>query len=153
MPLPNVRLGIVPRCRAKSKRSGERCWNLCAHGSATVCRMHGARPREAILCEEKHPNFKHGQSTKKKRNQDAASATKLLLLRDLGVNLGLFGDQPTGWPGRRPKNYPCTDHLTVPELVAAIERHKEKNYRWSCWRCRVPGQSLLMLTCSICWYC
>ncbi len=122
MPLPNVRLGVVPRCRAKSKRSGERCWNLCAHGSATVCRMHGARPRETILCEEKHPNFKHGQATKKKRAEDAATATKLLLLRDLGKQLGMFGDQPTGWPGRRPNQYDHSAELTLLQLVTKIEK-------------------------------
>lgn len=120
MPLPNVRLGIVPRCRAKSKRSGERCWNLCAHGSETVCRMHGARPRQTILCEEKHPNFKHGQATKKKRNQDVASTTKLLLLRELGQKLGMFGDQPTGWPGRKPKNHPVTEPMSAGEVMTLI---------------------------------
>ena len=120
MPLPNVRLGIVPRCRAKSKRSGERCWNLCAHGSETVCRMHGARPRQTILCEEKHPNFKCGRATTKERKKQAASTTKLLLLRDLGQKLGMFGPEPTGWPGRRPKLYEVG--LEPDQLIQRIEK-------------------------------
>ena len=122
MPLPNVRLGIVPRCQAKSKRSGERCWNLCAHGSATVCRMHGARPKRTILSGEQHPNFKHGKDTRAKRKQNAISAAKLLLLRDLGVRLRMFGDQPTGWPGRRPRDYPATETMSVEELVEMIDK-------------------------------
>lgn len=124
MPLPNVRLGIVPRCKAKSKRSGGRCWNLCAHGSATVCRMHGARPKETTLRGEQHPNFKHGRATKKKRNQDAASATKLLLLRDLGQKLGMFGDKPTGWAGRKPRGYTVTEKLSMDDVVTRIEKLK-----------------------------
>ena len=121
MPLPNVRLGIVPRCRAKSKRSGERCWNLCAHGSETVCRMHGARPRQTILCEEKHPNFKHGQATTKNRKRQATASTKLLLLCALGDRLGMFGSIPSGWPGRPPNLYCAASKLTIEALVGQIE--------------------------------
>ena len=122
MPLPNVRLGIVPRCQAKSKRSGERCWNLCAHGSVKVCRMHGARPKETTLRGEQHPNFKHGEATGERRKQNAVSATRLLLLRDLGLRVGLFGPEPTGWPGRKPRGYPLTEKMSVEELVVLIER-------------------------------
>ena len=82
--------------------------------------MHGARPRQTILCEEKHPNFKHGQATKKKRNQDVASTTKLLLLRELGQKLGMFGDHPTGWPGRKPKNHPVTEPMSAGEVMTLI---------------------------------
>ena len=122
MPLPNVRLGIVPRCQAKSKRSGERCWNLCAHGSATVCRMHGARLKETILRGEQHPNFKHGKAPREKRKQNARSATNLLLLRDLGVKLGMFGDQPTGGRGRQPRNYPATETMSAAALIKQIQK-------------------------------
>ena len=122
MPLPNVRLGIVPRCQAKSKRSGERCWNLCAHGSVKVCRMHGARPKETTLRGEQHPNFKHGKATGERRKQNAMSATRLLLLRDLGLRIGLFGLEPTGWAGRKPGCYPFTETMSIAELIEQLER-------------------------------
>ena len=120
MPLPSV-LNGARQCQAKSKRSGNRCLNPAAYGCRT-CRFHGAhRPQEAASGEE-HWNFKHGKATKQKRAEDAASATKLLLLRDLGLRIGLFGPEPTGWPGRRPLSYPITEVMSVEELVALIER-------------------------------
>ena len=55
------------------------------------------------------------------RTQNAISATKLLLLRDLGVKLGMFGDQPTGWRGRRPTIYPLTENMSAEDLIVLIE--------------------------------
>jgi hypothetical protein len=121
MPLPNVTLGVVPRCQAKSKRSGKRCWNLCAHGSVKVCRMHGARPKETTLRGEQHPNFKHGKATGEKRKQNAVSATRLLLLRDLGLRIGLFGSKPTGWVGRPPTLYNYATKISIEALIGQIE--------------------------------
>ena len=34
----------------------------------------------------------------------------------------MFDDQPTGWPGRRPKGYLLTKLMSVEELVQEIER-------------------------------
>lgn len=84
--------------------------------------MHGAHKSRQAPSDENHWNYQHGKATKKKRAEDAAAATKLLLLRDLGVRIRLFGNQLTGLPGRRPNNYPLTDRPTVPELIAEIKR-------------------------------
>jgi hypothetical protein len=87
-----------------------------------TCRFHGAHRPQEVASGEEHWNFKHGQATKKKRSEDAANATKLLLLRDLGNRLGMFGDQPTGWAGRRPRSYPLTESMSAEELGVLIER-------------------------------
>ncbi len=34
----------------------------------------------------------------------------------------MFGDQPTGWAGRRPRSYPLTESMSAEELVVLIER-------------------------------
>ena len=119
MPLPSV-LNGARQCQAKSKRSGNRCLNPAAYGCRT-CRFHGAHRPQEVASGESHWNYKHGKATKKKRAEDAASATKLLLLRDLGNRLGLFGDQPTGWAGRKPRGYPHTESMSVEELIEQIE--------------------------------
>ena len=84
--------------------------------------MHGAHKSRQAPSDENHWNYQDGRASKKKRAENAASATKLLLLRDLGVKLGMFGTQPTCWPGRRPKDYPLTETMSAEELVALIER-------------------------------
>jgi hypothetical protein len=63
----------------------------------------------------------HGKHTRAKRAQNAISATKLLLLRDLGLRIGLFGPEPTGWAGRKPWGYPYTESMSVEELIEQIE--------------------------------
>ena len=119
MPLPSV-LNGARQCQANSKRSGKRCLNPAAYGCRT-CRYHGAhRPQEAPAGED-HWNYQHGKATKKKRAEDAVSATKLLLLRDLGNRLGLFGEQPTGWAGRTPTLYCAANKLSIEELIEQIE--------------------------------
>ena len=84
--------------------------------------MHGAHKSRQAPSDENHWNYQDGRASKKKRAENAASATKLLLLRDLGLRIGLFGPEPTGWPGRRPKDYPLTERMSAEELVALIER-------------------------------
>ena len=118
MPLPSV-LNGARQCQAKSKRSGNRCLNPAAYGCRT-CRFHGAHPPQEVASGEDHWNFKHGKATKKKRSEDAVSATKLLLLRDLGVKLGMFGPEPTSWAGRRPREYPATALMSVEDLIERI---------------------------------
>ena len=118
MPLPSI-LNGARQCETKSKRSGNRCLNPAAYGCRT-CRFHGAHRPQEVASGESHWNFKHGQATKKKRAEDAASATKLLLLRDLGVKLGMFGTQPAGWVGRPPKLYCAANKLSIQALVGQI---------------------------------
>ncbi|SDJ14708.1 glucans biosynthesis protein [Lutimaribacter saemankumensis] len=48
---------MAPRCRAKSKRSGQRCKAPAVFGWA-VCRMHGARGGHGS--GKKNPAYKHG---------------------------------------------------------------------------------------------
>jgi hypothetical protein len=83
--------------------------------------MHGAHKSRQAPSDENHWNFRHGKATKKKRAENAASATKLLLLRDLGVKLGMFGTQPTGWAGRTPTLYCAANKLSIEELIQQIE--------------------------------
>ena len=84
--------------------------------------MHGAHKSRQAPSDENHWNFRHGKATKKKRAENAASATKLLLLRDVGVKLGMFGTQPTGWAGRKPRCYPFTETMSIAELIEQLER-------------------------------
>jgi hypothetical protein len=91
-----------------------------------VCRTHGGlssgpkTEQGRQRCAE--AKTVHGNQTREKRRQNAIASTRLLLLRDLGNRLGLFGDQPTGWPGRRPRGYPLTETMSVEELVMLIEK-------------------------------
>ena len=84
--------------------------------------MHGAHKSRQSPSDENHWNFKHGKATKQKRAEDAASATRLLLLRDLGLRIGLFGPEPTGWAGRRPRGYPLTEEMIAEELAEYIDK-------------------------------
>ena len=117
MPLPNIPKEML--CQARSKRTGLPCKNVKAY-SCNVCRMHGAHRPQKAPCGEDHWNYQHGKATKKRRAEDAASATKLLLLRDLGNRLGMFGDQLTGLPGRRPKGYPLGEQMSAEDMIAMI---------------------------------
>ena len=83
--------------------------------------MHGAHKSRQAPSDENHWNYQDGRASKKKRAEDAANATKLLLLRDLGNRIGLFGPEPNGWSGRRPKDYPLTETMSAQELVALID--------------------------------
>jgi hypothetical protein len=113
---------------------------------SNVKRRHcGARMSAALMVERQpalepskvEPNVQRpGLFTviqpEKNESQNAVNATKLLLLRDLGVKLGMFGDQPTGWPGRRPRGYHATETMSVEELVDKIELLKLKPLSQEC---------------------
>ena len=112
------------QCQATAKHSRVQCKKAALRGK-NVCRTHGGAstgPKTAQgrqRCAE--AKTIHGKDTRAKRAQNAASATKLLLLRDLGNRLGMFGNQPTGWAGRRPRSYPLTESMSAEELVEKIE--------------------------------
>ena len=118
---------VCRRCQALSKRTGKQCGAPADRYSKTgKCKWHGGRstgPKteegRAKCAEARKVD---GKDTRAKRTKNAVAATRLLLLRDLGNRLGLFGDQPTGWPGRRPRYYPLTETMSVEELVVLIER-------------------------------
>jgi len=60
----------APRCKAKSKRTGERCRAPAVRG-CRVCRMHGARG--GAPKGKKNGNFRHGGRTK-----EATSASRYI---------------------------------------------------------------------------
>ena len=115
---------VCRQCQAKSKRTRLQCKAPAIKGK-NVCRTHGGlstgpkTEQGRQRCAE--AKTIHGKDTRAKRAQNAATATKLLLLRDLGLRIGLFGPEPTGWAGRRPKDYPLTETMSAQELVALIE--------------------------------
>ena len=113
------------QCQATAKHSRVQCKKAALRGK-NVCRTHGGAstgPKTAQgrqRCAE--AKTIHGKDTRAKRAQNAVSATKLLLLRDLGVKLGMFGTQPTGWAGRKPRCYPFTETMSIAELIEQLER-------------------------------
>ena len=113
------------QCQATAKHSRVQCKKAALRGK-NVCRTHGGLSTgpKTEQGRQRCAQAKtiHGKDTRAKRAQNAASATKLLLLRDLGNRLGLFGPEPTGWAGRRPRGYPSTETMSAEELVALIER-------------------------------
>ena len=113
------------RCQATAKHSRVQCKKAALRGK-NVCRTHGGASSGPVTEQGRQRCAKaktiDGMQTREKRKQNAISATKLLLLRDLGVKLGMFGDQPTRWPGRRPRGCPITQSMPVEELVLLIER-------------------------------
>ena len=117
---------ICRRCQAMSKRTGKQCGAPAdRHSKTDKCKWHGGRStgpktdQGRQRCAES--KIIHGKDTRAKRTQNAATATKLLLLRDLGLRVGLFGPEPTGWAGRRPRGYPLTETMSTEELVVLIE--------------------------------
>ena len=116
MPLPCIRKGTANRCEGKSKRTGLPCQNPSAFGCKT-CRMHGAH-RKKVATGDNHWNLQHGRSTKKKRAESSALSMKLLILRDLGVFGGLFGEKLPKLRGRPPKGY--RRDFALEDLLAKI---------------------------------
>lgn len=83
--------------------------------------MHGAHKSRNAAKGEDHYNFQHGQATKAARAENARTSAELHMLRDLGVALGMFDDQPTGWPGRKPEGYRRPD---LQNLISQIQDNK-----------------------------
>ena len=112
------------QCQATAKHSRVQCKKAAIRGK-NVCRTHGGLSTgpKTEQGRQRCAQAKtiHGKDTRAKRAQNAASATKLLLLRDLGNRLNLFGPQPNGWAGRRPRYYPFTQTMSVEELIEQID--------------------------------
>ena len=115
---------VCRQCQAKSKRTRFQCKAPAMKGK-NVCRTHGGlssgpkTEQGRQRCAE--AKTIHGKDTRAKRAQNAVSATRLLLLRDLGLRIGLFGPEPTSWPGRKPKSFPFTETMSIAELIEQIE--------------------------------
>ena len=117
---------ICRRCQAMSKRTGKQCGAAADRLSKTSkCKWHGGRSTGPKTEQGRQrcaaAKTIHGKDTRAKRAQNAVSATRLLLLRDLGLRIGLFGPEPTGWAGRRPRYYPFTQTMSVEELIEQID--------------------------------
>lgn len=117
---------VCRRCQAVSKRTGKQCGAAADRLSKrSKCKWHGGRSTGPKTEEGRAKcatvRIVHGNSTREKRKQNAVTATKLLLLRDLGINLGIFGSEPIGWPGRPPNLYCAAKKFSVEELVKQIE--------------------------------
>jgi len=115
---------VCARCAAKSKRSGEQC-KKPAMRSKAVCDFHGSRSTGPRTQEGRkrcaQTKTVDGKDSRKERADKAVASTELHFLRDLRVALGLFGNQPTGWPGRKPKNYRPPG---LQDLILAIPNSK-----------------------------
>jgi hypothetical protein len=59
---PMHRCNAAPRCRARSKRTGQPCKSPAVRGFR-VCRMHGARGGAPE--GKRNGNYRHGSRTKK----------------------------------------------------------------------------------------
>ena len=98
-PLPSVRLYGAKQCKARSKRSMDRCKNPAAFGMQ-VCRFHGARRSETVLRGQAHRNYKHGNRTKETQRRHTELSIRLRELEDLMHEFGMTTAPRTR--GRKP---------------------------------------------------
>jgi hypothetical protein len=117
---------ICRRCQAMSKRTGKQCGAAAdRHSKTSRCKWHGGRStgpkteQGRQRCAE--AKITHGNQTREKRKQNAIASTKLLLLRALGLRIGLFGSKPTEWPGRPPNLYCAANKHSIEALIQQIE--------------------------------
>jgi len=113
MPLPSVINGAA-QCTVNCKRTGIRCKNPAAFGCKS-CRMHGAHKSRNTLQGANHPQYSHGEATKKARAKYSEKSSRLLYLRDIGDHIDMFTGSHTR--GRKPMGYIKLD-LDNPEQMA-----------------------------------
>ncbi len=102
-PLPCIAADKALQCRARSKRSGVRCWNPAAFGMP-VCRFHGARKPETVKHGADHPQYKHGQETLQMKQAHREASARLRVLESLMHCLGMTKAKRT--PGPKPGGSP-----------------------------------------------
>ena len=101
MPLPYVKSGKTPRCTAKCKARGDRCWNpAVTKWGCTTCRYHGAKNPETIKRGANHPQYRHGQETLEAKAERSQRLGELRELEVLSFELGLAAGPR--WRGRKP---------------------------------------------------
>ena len=100
-PLPSVRLHGANQCKARSKRSLERCKNPAAYGMP-VCRFHGARRFVTVLRGSAHPQFRHGKETLEMKRERGFRLAELRDLETAMYELGMTTAPRTR--GRKPKH-------------------------------------------------
>jgi glucans biosynthesis protein len=77
-------LANAPRCKARSKQSGQKCQGFCVKGFP-VCRMHGARSNPPT--GERHGRYRHGRYTKQ-----SVAGRKMIaeLLREVRASMAMM---------------------------------------------------------------
>ncbi len=94
---------ICNQCRAKSKRSGQRCKAPAMQGKV-VCGTHGGRstgPKTEVgrqRCAEARTI--HGRETRKARTERSLASARLAVLEEVGFVLGIMKGHRTR--GRKP---------------------------------------------------
>ena len=92
MPLPNLNR----RCSVRARSTGNQCLNPAAFGCSS-CRVHGARRRETVKVGKAHPQYKHGERTRKAISNYRASMLQLQDIEALAYFSGvLTGPKTTG---------------------------------------------------------
>jgi hypothetical protein len=83
----------VPRCQARSKRSGEQCRKAAMRGK-TVCRTHGGASTGPTTAEGRErcaqARTVHGGETREIRSKRAAKLAELRQLEAAMVSLGMI---------------------------------------------------------------
>jgi len=96
MPLPLVLSGKAARCTARSKVTGDRCWNPAAFGMKT-CRYHGARRPHTVRTGPDHPQYRHGNETYEAKEARSTALGHLAELEELLAQSGqLVGGRTRG---------------------------------------------------------
>jgi len=103
-----------------TRRTKARCKNPAAYGCAS-CRMHGAHKSRNVLRGINHPKYRNGGRTKKAEIRHRESSITLLLLRDIGDEIGMFNGSHTR--GRKPKGY----EKLIPNNLEGLLRTALKN--------------------------
>jgi hypothetical protein len=79
MPLPAITKYGAKQCQCKSKRTGQPCLNVAAHGCKS-CRVHGAHKSKIVLIGKDHPNYKNGNETREAREERKKIFAELKIL-------------------------------------------------------------------------
>ena len=104
MPLPVVRAGFAARCSARSRTTGNRCWNPAAFGMAT-CRYHGARRPQTVRKGQEHPQYKNGRETQPAKQQRSQALARIALYEEVLAQAGQLCGPRTRGP--KPKERPA----------------------------------------------
>lgn len=104
MPLKPVMSGAAARCNARSRTTGNRCWNPAAFGMAT-CRYHGARRPETVRRGVEHPQYKGGQETLQAKQQRSQALARIAVYEEVLAQAGQLCGPRTRGP--KPKQRPA----------------------------------------------
>jgi hypothetical protein len=95
--------GAAARCSARSRTTGNRCWNPAAFGMAT-CRYHGARRPDTVRKGQEHPQYKNGRETQPAKQQRSQALARIAVYEEVLAQAGALARQRTRGP--KPKERP-----------------------------------------------